>query len=181
MFVAILCKPTWSPSWQRLYRHIIQAEKQKTEYFENELRSMPYHETLMSEHGPRMKLCEVISERLCENSRKPRQESFDLSFFKKMELFSGYVFLSLPSVANRSKFATDYSLQLTIAICLYLKGKTFFLILLTFVIVHFVHMTPLNPQSINYLMLWIKLAISWHFSLPHLSAPFSQAPLPLQQ
>lgn len=39
---------------------------------------------------------------------------------------------------------------------------------------------PLNPQRINYLMLWIKLAVAWDFSPPHLLAPFSQVPPSLE-
>lgn len=35
----------------------------------------------------------------------------------------------------------------------------------------------LNPQNINFLRIWTKLAIARNFTLPHLSSPFSQFPL----
>lgn len=38
---------------------------------------------------------------------------------------------------------------------------------LALVIVHFIHVILLNPQSINCLMFWIKVAIAWDFSTPH--------------
>lgn len=45
---------------------------------------------------------------------------------------------------------------------------------LVLVIVQFAYVTPLDPQSKNCPMLWLKLAIAWDFSLPHLLPPFSQ-------
>lgn len=45
----------------------------------------------------------------------------------------------------------------------------------------FTHVIFLSPQSINCLMLWIKLAIYRDFSQPHLSVPFFHIPLLLDQ
>lgn len=36
-------------------------------------------------------------------------------------------------------------------------------------------------QCISHLLLWIKLATTWDFSLPHLLAPFSQVTVPHEQ
>lgn len=61
--------------------------------------------------------------------------------------------------------------------CLYAStGKhNFCHVQLVLLIVHFTHMLLLNPQSINCLMFWIKLAIARGFGLSPLLAPFSQA------
>lgn len=45
----------------------------------------------------------------------------------------------------------------------------------------FTHVSFLSPQSINCLMLWIKLTVSKDLNQPHLSVPFSHIPLPLDQ
>lgn len=109
-----------------------------------------------------------------ENSKKPRQESCDISFLKKnMELFLDYTCLPMPGVEDRDEFTWDIlcSWLLLLFICLY--GK---------------HALPhagcppllaclcgytwlFTPQS---LMLWSNLAVAWDFGLPHLSVPFSQ-------
>ena len=47
---------------------------------------------------------------------------------------------------------------------------------LVLVVVYFTHVMTCNPQSINCLMFWEKLAIAWDFSLPHLPILFSQFP-----
>jgi hypothetical protein len=44
------------------------------------------------------------------NSKKPRQKSCDLIFFKNMDLFLDYAFVPLPGIADKSEFTSDYSL-----------------------------------------------------------------------
>lgn len=50
-----------------------------------------------------------------------------LSFFRNMQLFLECIFVPFPSVANRNEFISDYSLQLTVVICLYASWKNMFL------------------------------------------------------
>ena len=98
---------------------------------------------------------------LMRKLKEKRQESCDLSFLKKKptELFLAWAFV----IADRSEFMSDYSLQLSVVICLYATA------------VHLVteHVTLLNSQSTNCLMLWIKSAIAWNFNWPYSLTPFS--------
>jgi hypothetical protein len=50
---------------------------------------------------------------------KPRQKPCDLSFFKITILFLDCAFVSLPGVADRGDFTSDYSLQPVITTYLY--------------------------------------------------------------
>ena len=72
----------------------------------------------MSEHGPGMELCEEVSGRLWEHSKRPSPESYDLSFFKNTKLFLECACVPLPRVADKSESISDYSLQLANVICL---------------------------------------------------------------
>ena len=99
---------------------------------------------------------------LSEKTKKRRQKSGDLSFFRNKELFLDYAFAPLSGVAQKSEFTSDYSFRMAIFICLYyylLIWKNILLyaacihMLFVLVIVHITHVTPLNPQNINCLML----------------------------
>lgn len=70
--------------------------------------------------------------------------------------------MPLPSVADRSGFTSDYSLQMAIAIglCVSVGKRVFCYVWLVLVIVHFAHVIPLNPQAIHCPMLSIKFAIA---------------------
>jgi hypothetical protein len=72
----------------------------------------------MSEHDPGMELCEEVSGRLWEHSKRPSPESYDLSFFKNTKLFLECACVPLPRVADKSESISDYSLQLANVICL---------------------------------------------------------------
>jgi hypothetical protein len=104
-------------------------------------------------------------------------------FLQTTGLFLGCVFMALPGVAARSEFTSDCSLVLSgycyLFMCLYGK-PCFCLVWLVLVTVHFPQVAPLRSQSIKCLMLWIKLAIAWGFSLIHLSALFSQVSWPVR-
>lgn len=66
-----------------------------------------------------------------------------------------------------------------------LRGKTFWHVQTVLVIVYacnhetFTQVTSHNPQSINCLILWIKLALTWDFSLPQVLPPSRAANTPL--
>lgn len=89
-------------------------------------------------------------------------------------------FLSSSGLTDRSEPTSDYSPLLAGIIQLnvwtILSTEWF-----VFVVVHLTQAILLTSQSTDYLMPWIKLAIVWDFCPPHLSAPFSQVPLPLEQ
>lgn len=81
----------------------------------------------VSECGPRMESPEEKSQCLWENFKKTRQEYCDPSFFRNTELFLECAFVFLPGIVDRREFASDYSLQLAIVICLYASmGKHVF-------------------------------------------------------
>lgn len=84
----------------------------------------PSSSRYLPQHSPRMKVYEGIPECLWENSKKPRQESCDLSFFKKTELLLDCAFVPLPGVAERREFISDYSSPPDIVICLYVTMET---------------------------------------------------------
>lgn len=69
--------------------------------------------------------------------------SGDLSFFKHTEPFMDCVFVVRLGLADRSEFALDYSIQLTIVICFYmfLSCGLVFYMQLVLVIVYFIHVT----------------------------------------
>ena len=98
---------------------------------------------------------------LSAGGETPRtRESCDLSLLKKQGIFLECDFVLLPYVAERSEFTSEYSLQPAIVICLYTP------LWKNLVLLHvacpcddtLTHVTPPNPQSINCLMLRIKLA-----------------------
>ena len=138
------------------------------------------------EHSLRMESYEN-SKCLWEHFKKTIQESCDVIFFKTLNCSLSMLFCDPPTC----EFISDYSLLLLLFngnktfnlsfICLY--GKTCFCHMLlvlwpkaAWIRENFTHVTFLNPQGISCQELWIKLAITWDFSLPHLSAPFSQVP-----
>lgn len=111
-----------------------------------------------------MESSEENSECLWEN------KSFVSSVSSKSKNCSwGMFFCFFPGVEYRSKFTLECSLKLSI-VCLHTSvDKTHFCYMwLVVLIIHFTHETLLNCQSINFLMLWIRLAIAFDFSWPHI-------------
>lgn len=98
------------------------------------------------------------------------------------ELFLECVFALLPAVVDKTELTSNYSLQPAVIMYFMPLWKNMFCHMrLVLVIVHFTQVTLLNPQSINCLVLWRKLAIVWGFNLPYFQATCSEAPPPLQR
>jgi hypothetical protein len=70
---------------------------------------------LLPEHGPAMELCDQKSKCFWEHSKKTRQASWDISFFKT-KLFLECVFMCLPGIADRSELTGDNSSLLAVVI-----------------------------------------------------------------
>lgn len=115
---------------------------------------------------------------LWEHSKK--RHIFGPQFLQNTELILKCISMPLPGILEwvyfRLFITPDYCCLCT---CLY--GKHVFAMcclsttcsLPLWLYTYFTYMTPLDPQSINCLMLW-------EFSLPRLSAPVSQVPLPIK-
>ena len=103
---------------------------------------------------------------LCQNTVQERSHERSLSVCDKTskttELFLGSAFMALPSVAGGTELTSDYSLQLAIVVCLYVRKATvfcccfvlfvlFYRVQLVLVTAYFTHVAL--PQSINCLML----------------------------
>lgn len=122
----------------------------------------------------------------CEKLQVNRSRVLWPQFIKKSwtYLFLKQFFVPLPDEEEKSAFTSYYSLLLTIGICLYFCGRkgllhaAYLLCLIFFFIGDFTHVTLCNPQSIDWLVPWVKLATARDFSLTHLSALFSQLSLP---
>lgn len=91
-------------------------------------------------------------------------------------------FVLLTSVAERSEFVSDYSLQLTTAICLYTSmGKYVLATLGLSLWLYNLLIWLLLTFRVWCLMFWITLAMAWGFSsMPYLLAQFSQVVPPLE-
>ena len=117
----------------------------------------------LSEYSPRMESWEGNSGVLVRKGQENKTRVSGAVFSNSTELFLEYVFLLLPGA-----FTSAVVIQMPLwekhnfATC----GLSFWLY------------TSLRwlffRQSINCLILWIKLVISWDFSLPHLSVLLSQ-------
>lgn len=93
------------------------------------------------------------------------------SFFKNTELFLEYVFVLLLGKIKyevRSKFTSDYSLQLVTVMFICLDGNPFAEYRLVLVTVHFTYVTPLNPQEYKLSDAVNKWVIIQDFSPAHL-------------
>jgi hypothetical protein len=128
------------------------------------------------EHGVRMESCEENSGCFLEDTKKTRV--LQPQFLQNTDFFLKCVFIS-----------SDYSLLIAgliqLNVYMLLWNKTCFLrcVACPWLYTAWTHencsqVTCLNPQSINCPGLWIKLAITWSFSLLHLSAPLSWFPPP---
>lgn len=126
------------------------------------------------EHGPRMEPGEN-SECLWVT----RQGSYDLSPFKTMGLFLGHASELLPGGMEDSELTSDYSLHWALLFVYVPLCKSMFLPPVACPCDWTLYLgdSP-NLRCINYLLLWMKLALAWDFSLPHLPSPFSQVALP---
>lgn len=134
----------------------------------------------LSEHGPRMESWEAISVCLWENAKKARQEPCEFSFFKNMALFLDCFWA--PPRCSRQQFASAYSLQLATAIGSVSLWKDLVLPCVACPCECTLYSWDSSyPESRDWLMLWMELAIACNFSLPHLSAQASQLPLCLEQ
>lgn len=113
------------------------------------------------------------------NFNRLRQGSYDLSPFKTMELFLGHASVLLPGGMEDSELTSDYSLHWALLFVYVPLCKSMFLPPVACPCDWTLYLgdSP-NLRCINYLLLWMKLALAWDFSLPHLSAPFSQVALP---
>lgn len=103
----------------------------------------------MSEHGPRM---EFVWRDLGACKKTPRKQDNSLmpSVSSKAQICSSVVLLCL---ADKSEFASDYSLKLVTVNCLSASVKTCHCIVqLVLVTIHFTQVIILNPQSTNCLM-----------------------------
>lgn len=111
------------------------------------------------EHGSRMESCE-ISECLWENCKKLNQETCGIGFFRTTKLFLDCAFGPLPGVADESEFTSACASQLaTSRVCASVETRfatctqPVHHVQLPLVTPHFTHVTPLNRQNINQLML----------------------------
>lgn len=123
------------------------------------------------------------SECLWENSKKIRKKVLWPQFLQKHRIFLGMCLHVLPRCSGE-KWAS-FRLALTLGFC-YLctwpcAEAGFCHAPFAPVIAHFIPLTPLNPQGIKCLMLWMKLAFPVRSWLTHLQASVSQVPWPLEQ
>lgn len=146
----------------------------------------------LSQQGWGRKLCEENSECLWEHSKNTRQETCDFSFLKAENYSwnegsgsSQMYWVGMSLLQNIHYCLLLFFNSIFKLSCIWPYGKHYFVtcslsLWLYTVWTHGnpIQLTFLNPQSIHYLKLWIKLVISWDCSLSRLSVIFSQVPLP---
>lgn len=120
----------------------------------------------------------------CEKPPRNQDKSLVTSVSSKTRNCSWTVLLSSSKVADKSEFTSIIHYNwLSVFVYTSLRKNTFCHVRLAhhmqsaFVIGCFMHVTLLNPQSINCLRLWRHLATAGDFCSPHFLAQVPQAPL----
>lgn len=111
--------------------------------------------------------------------QESKQDSRDLSVFQALLL--ACVFVLLLGIADRRALTLAHPLQLAVAGLCTSVQMCFLHMRLGLVTARFSQVIPLNPQSTNCPMCWVKLAIAQDISSLHLPAPFPQVPPTLEQ
>ena len=94
----------------------------------------------------------------CKKTPRKQDKSLVTSVSSKHRTIRGMCLCTLPMYSKYERvYFGCYS-------CAFMKKTWFFLVWLVLEIVHFIQVTLFNPQSINRLMLWIKMTVAWEFS-----------------
>lgn len=138
--------------------------------------------------------------RACKKTPRNQNKSLVTSSSSKTRNCSQMGFHTDSGVWGRSEFPSDYSLQLGIVTCLYASMEKYIFAIWPawHIVACLAHATPLSCpalllitcpayhmwlvpvtvhfQSINFLTLWMKLAVAWDLSLPHFFYPILLGP-----